>query len=327
MAAFLLSLDTQTASSLLAKFSEEEIDSITRVMLGMRLLEHAVIEQVHREYLDMAAKNEDFIADTRALTEQLITSAIGEEKGRAVLGQSEGLAARRKPFESLANADARQLAELLRLEHPQTIALVISHLTPQVAGQTLSRLPEELHSDVVVRMTKLEKTQGEMLARLDDIVSGKIQAVDPKAGAGLSEESRNKMVAEILNVVAKEIRKKALDEIGKESADRAKEIENLMFVFEDFVGVDNKSIRKIVMEVDNDTLALALKTASEELRNKFLRNLSKRASQTVVETLDSLGPKPLSEVEGAQHEVLRVAHTLDEQGEIVMRRGEQEQLV
>ena len=327
VAAFLLSLDTQTASAILTKFSESEIDELTREMLAMRSLDHEVIELVHREYMDMVSKAEDFIPDTRHLTEQLITSAIGEEKGREVLGQSEGTAPRRKPFESLANADTRQLADLLRLEHPQTIAVVLSHLTPQVAGQTLSRLPEDLHSEVVVRMTKLENAQGDMLSRLDDLVTGKIQSVEPKAGADISEESRNKMVAEILNVVGKEIRKKALGEIGKESADRAKLIENLMFVFEDFVGVGDRSIRKIVMEVDNDTLALALKTASEELKSKFLRNLSKRASQTVLETLDNLGPKPLSEVETAQHEILRAAHSLDEQGEIVMRPGKQEQLV
>jgi flagellar motor switch protein FliG len=327
VAAFLLSLDTQTASAILAKFSESEIDDLTREMLAMRSLEHEVIELVHKEYMDMVSKAGDFIPDTRPLTEELITSAIGKEKGREVLGQSEGTAPRRKPFASLANADARQLADLLRLEHPQTIAVVLSHLTPQVAGQTLSRLPEDLHSDVVVRMTNLENAQGEMLSRLDDLVTGKIQSVEPKAGADASEESRNKMVAEILNVVGKEIRKKALDEIGKESPDRAKLIENLMFVFEDFVGVDDRSIRKIVMEVDNDTLALALKTASEELKSKFLRNLSKRASQTVLETLQNLGPKPLSEVETAQHELLRAAHSLDEQGEIAMRRGEQEQLV
>ena len=327
VAAFLLSLDTQTASAILAKFSESEIDDLTREMLAMRSLDHEVIELVHREYMDMVSRAEDFIPDTRPLTEQLITRAIGEEKGREVLGQSEGTAPRRKPFESLANADTRQLADLLRLEHPQTIAVVLSHLKPQVAGQTLSRLPEDLHSEVVVRMTKLENAQGDMLSRLDDLVTGKIQSVEPNAGADISEKARNKMVAEILNVVGKEIRKKALDEIGKESADRAKLIENLMFVFEDFVGVGDRSIRKIVMEVDNDTLALALKTASEELKSKFLRNLSKRASQTVLETLENLGPKPLSEVETAQHEILRAAHSLDEQGEIVMRPGKQEQLV
>jgi len=327
VAAFLLSLDTQTASSIMSRFNESEIDEITREMLAMRSLDHETVEQVHREFLDLAAKGQTFIANTRMLAEQLIKSAIGDEKGAEVLGQSSGALPRRRPFESLGNVDARQLADLLRAEHPQTIAVVLSHLSPQVAGQTLSRLPEELHSDIVVRMTKLENTSHEMLIRLDDIVTGKMQTAEPTAGAAMSEESRNKRVAEILNIVGKDIRKRALEEIGKESADRAKEIENLMFVFEDFVTVDDRAIRKIVMEVDNDTMALALKTASEELRNKFLHNLSKRAAQMVLEALENLGPKPLSEVEAAQHEILKVAHALDEQGEIAMRRGEQEQLV
>ena len=325
VAAFLLSLDTQTAASILAKFNEQEIDKLSREMLDMRSLEHNVIEEVHREFSEMLALAQDFIPDTRTVAEQLLTSAMGEEKSRAMLG-GQGTVARRKPFEALAGADARQIAEILRAEHPQTIALVLSHLTPQVAGSVLAKLPEELHSDVVLRMTRLEHASGQMLERLDEIVSSKVQASAPKMGE-VTEETGNKMVAEILNMVNKTIRKKALEEIGKEAPERAKQIENLMFVFEDFASVDDKSIRKVVMEVDNDTLALALKTASEELKSKFMKNLSKRAAQMVLETLENLGPKPLSEVEAAQHEITRVAHGLDEQGEIVMRRGEQEQLV
>ena len=327
VAAFLLSLDTQTASAVLAKFNEAEIDEISRAMIALRTLEHSVIEEVHKEFVEMVRRNEEFIPDTRPLAEKLINTAVGEEKGRAVLGQSDEAGPRRKPFESLVRADARQVAELLKVEHPQTIAVVLSHLTPQMAGKILSRLPEELHTDVVIRMTQLVSAQGELLSRLDEVVSGKVQSAEPKAGGNVAEEVRNKMVAEILNVVGKSIRRKALDEIGKNAPERAKEIENLMFVFEDFVQIDDRSIRKIVMEVDNDTLALSLKTASEELKNKFLKNLSKRASQMVLETLESLGPRPLSEVENAQHEIMRVAHGLDEQGEITMRRGEQEQLV
>ena len=325
VAAFLLSLDTQTAASILSKFSEQEIDKLSREMLGMRSLEHGVIEEVHKEFSEMQALAQDFIPDTRAVTERLLASAMGEEKSRAVLSAQDAVPPC-KPFEALAGVDARQIAEILRAEHPQIVALVLSHLTPQIAGTVLAKLPEELHSDVVLRMTRLEHASRQMLEQLDEIVTSKIQANAPKAGT-VTEETGNKMVAEILNMVNKTIRKKALEEIGKEAPERVKQIENLMFVFDDFAGMDDKSIRKIVMEVDNDTLALALKTAGEDLKSKFMKNLSKRAAQMVQETLENLGPKPLSEVEAAQHEITRVAHALDEQGEIVMHRGEQEQLV
>ena len=324
VAAFLLSLDTQTAASVLSKFNEQEIDNISREMLEMRSIEHCVIEEVHREFSEMFLGSRQFIPDTRAAAEKLLVSAIGEEKSRLMLDGSSQ--ARRKPFEALAGADARQISEILKGEHPQTVALVLSHLTPQLAGNVLAKLAEEVHSEVVLRMTRLENASGDMLERLDKIVSDKIVATTPEVGA-VSEESGNKMVAEILNIVNKSIRKKALEDIGKEAPERAKQIENLMFVFEDFISIDDRSVRKIVMEVDNDTLALALKTASEELKGKFLKNLSKRAAQMVIETLENMGPKPLSEVEEAQHEITRTAHSLDEQGEIVMRRGEQEQLV
>jgi len=325
VAVLLLSLDTETAASILSGFSEDEIGGITREMLQMQALEHEVIQEVHKEFIDAARANEDFIQDARVVAEQLINSAVGEERGREMLGQSKGTVPRRKPFETLLGADADQIAAALSSEHPQTIAQVLSHLDPQHAGAALSRLPEELHSDVVLRMTHLESASGEMLERLDDILLSRIKA-DTQGGA-VPEESRNRLVAEILNVVGKSLRKKTLQEIEKEDPEKAKEIEGLMFVFEDFMTVGDTSIRKVVMEVDNDTLALALKTAGDELKEKFLKNLSKRAAAMVAETLEDLGPKPLSEVEGAQREIMNTARALDEQGEIALRASEEEQLV
>jgi flagellar motor switch protein FliG len=174
-------------------------------------------------------------------------------------------------------------------------------------------------------MTRLERASGELLERLDNILVSKIKA-DAQT-TGVSEEFKNKRVAEILNIVGKSVRKKALEHLEREEPEKAKEIESLMFVFEDFLMVDDTSIRKVIMEIDNDTLALALKTASEDLKNKFLKNLSKRAAAMVVETLEYLGPKPLSEVDAAQREIMQTAQSLDEQGEIVLRRSEEEQLV
>jgi len=323
VAAFLLSLDTDTASAVLSRFGAEEIEELSRSMLQMRSIPKEEVDHVHSEYMQMAT-TAGFIPDARPLAEQLIRMAVGDEKSSEMLGQAG--APRHKPFEVLAAVDARQLADLLRDEHPQTVALVLSYLKPQQAGLVLSRLPEEVHSDVVTRMTALELTPADVVDRVEQIIASKVQAPDAQVGV-VSEESKNKMVAEVLNVVGKSVRKKVLEEMARESPEQAKQIEDLMFVFDDFAGVDDHSIRKLVMEVDNDTLALALKTASEELRNKFLKNLSKRAAAMVLETLESLGPKPLSEVETAQHEIMREAHALDEQGEIALRRGEQEQLV
>jgi len=324
VAALLLSLDTQTAASLLAHFSEDEIAAITREMLEMRTLEHELIREVQRDFINLATQEGEFIPDTRAVAEQLISSAIGEERAREMLGESQTSGLRIRPFEALAGADPRQIAEALGKEHPQTIAQVLAHLRPQQAGQVLSFLPPELHSQVVVRMTQLETASYDLLARLDGILTSKVGS---ETQTGISSESRSKRVAEILNVVNKDIRKKAMADLNRQDPETAKEIEGLMFVFEDFLKVDDAAIRKIIMEVDNDTLALALKVSSPELKEKFFKNLSKRAAAMVRETLDYLGPKPLSEVEAAQRELLQQARALEDQGEIVLRRSEEEQLV
>ena len=325
VAAFLLSLDTQAASAILCQFHEEEISIITREMLDMRSLDQEVIKQVHEEFMSVVRAGGDFIPDTRPVAEHLITSAVGEERGRKMLSQSHVSMPRRRPFEALQGADETLLADALKSEHAQTIAQVLAHLEPHQAGQVLTRLPEDLHSDVVLRMTRLESASSELLDRLDRIILGRIKS-DPKAGI-VTNESKDQLVAEMLNVVGKPVRKKALGELAKEDPERAREIESLMFVFEDFLLVNTTAIRKIIMEVDNDTLALALKNASNDLKEKFLSNLSKRAGVMVQETLDNLGPKPLSEVEAAQQEVMSAARALDEQGEIVLRQGEEEQLV
>jgi len=326
LAAFLLSLDTETASTILTRFTEAEIGDLCREMIGLRTLDRETVEEVQREFMEMMENSEGFIPNTRSVAEQLLRLAVGDEKQMEMLGYQEDGRIRSRPFEVLAGVDARQLAEVLKAEHPQIVALVLSYLKPQQAGQVLSRLPEEIHSDVVVRMTRLEKTSVELLSRLDHVISAKVQSAEPKVG-GINEETKNKKVAEILNLVGKTVRKSALETIANEEPDRAREIENLMFVFEDFLNVDDASVRKVLMEVDNDTLALALKTASEELREKFFHNVSKRAAESINETLESFGPKPLSEVEAAQHEIMRTAHALDEQGQIVLRRTEEEQLV
>ena len=324
VAAFLLSLDTQTAASLLAQFSEDEIGAITREMLHIGTLKHDVIQEVQHEFIELAAAGEDFIPDTRSIAETLIKTVIGEERGRDIIGGSESPAMRIKPFEGLVGADPRQIAEALAKEHAQTIAQVLAHLKPQQAGQVLSLLPHELQSDVVLRMTHLEKASQDLLERLDAIM---LSRVGSEGKGGVTTEFRNKRVAEILNVVNKDIRKQALEDLAREAPESAREIEGLMFVFEDFMMVDDGAIRKVIMEVDNDTLAVALKTASPELKGKFLKNLSKRAASMVEETLEYLGPKPLSEVEAAQRELMQQARLLEDQGEIVLRRGEEEQLV
>jgi flagellar motor switch protein FliG len=325
VAAFLLSLDTQTASTVLSRFNENEVNAVTHEMLNMRSVERDQIREVHEQFMELAENGDDFIPDARSVAEQLINSAVGEERGKEMIDDPARSAPRRQPFESLLAAEPRQIADALKAEHPQTIAQVLSHLQPQQAGQVLSRLPEEVHSDVVLRMTNLNNPPNELLDRLDRVLHSKIQT-DPQS-PGVSEEARNKMVAEILNMVGKDVRKKAIEEMEQEAPEKAKEIEGLMFVFDDFQSIGDNSIRKIVMEVDNDTLALALKTAGEELRNKFLSNLSKRARAMVDETLENLGPKPLSEVEEAQREIMSTARSLDEQGEIALRRGEEEQMV
>jgi flagellar motor switch protein FliG len=325
-AAYLLGLDTQTAAGILKNFEQDEIATVTQEMLNLKSLDGETIEDVRRELHALVTSGKSLgIADPSSVVGKLLEATLGAEKGREMLDVG-SKPPRRPPFESLNELESAQLIRLLNGEHPQLVAVVLAHLKPQLSAAVLSALPEDVHADIVTRMTKLEAISNSLLDDIEILMCQKVDRSEGQATA-TAGASRYKAVAEMLNMVGKTVRKNVLDRLSQADPQSAQEIENLMFVFEDLATVDNRSIQKILREVDNQSLALALKAASDAIKNKVFSNLSKRAVASMQEELEMLGPKPISEVEAAQRELLEVARRLDEAGEITLRQSDQEELV
>jgi flagellar motor switch protein FliG len=274
---------------------------------------------------DVLAEFNDQFQDTdsiRVLGEEyfknLLPNALDPEKAQEVIRAIEK-EKERMPFKNIRELDARVLANFLRAEHPQTIALVMAHLGEEKAAQVISHLPQGLQFEVINRIVNLETVPSDIVREVDEALEQELLSLGGEMQQILGGVQK---VAEILNRCDRKTADTILQALEEADAELAERVRKLMFVFDDLVAVPDVGIREILKEVDNKDLVVALKTASEELKNKIFRNLSKRAAQILEEDLAVLGPVRLSEVEAAQQRILEVARRLEKEGRIVLAGGE-----
>ena len=210
------------------------------------------------------------------------------------------------------------MAQILRNEHPQTLALILGHLHPDQAAELLQNLPSGVRSEVLMRLARLEAVAEEMLLEVDRVLQNQLIAMGGKEGKKVGGITS---VAEILNAVDRATEEEVLSEIEEESAQMAEDIRNLMFVFEDIKALDDRSIRELLKEVSNEELTQALKGASDDLKEKFFKNLSERAATMIREDLEIMGPVRLADVESAQQNVVKTVRRLEAEGKIAIGRG------
>ncbi|HEX3134742.1 MAG TPA: FliG C-terminal domain-containing protein [Planctomycetota bacterium] len=222
--------------------------------------------------------------------------------------------------------DAKQVATLLRGEHPQVLAIVISHLEAPVASELLKEYPEELRFDVVKRIAATEEMPPELVRQVDEMLEVRAYSLGSRQSDG-GGSARYKTVAQMLNISEPSVSKAILDRLNRESPTIANEIQALMFVFEDLAKIGDKDMQKVLAEIDKADLALALKAAPPELAEKILGNLSVRARDNIKEEIEMLGPRPLSDVEEAQKRILQQVRQMEEKGEIRIQRGTGEVMV
>ena len=230
-----------------------------------------------------------------------------------------------RPFERLRQMDPRVIVNFIRNEHPQTVALVLAHLSHRAAAEILMLLPEDLQADVVKRIAGLENVPTEVVSDIEEILEHEI------SGIGDVEQLKLggiRTAAEIMNQLDQNTEKEVMAQIEEEHEELADDIRQLMFVFEDLNNIDDRGIRELLKEISNDDLMLALKTASEDLKEKIFSNLSERAAEMLREDMEIMGPARLSDVEKAQQVVIQAARKLEADGKIVIAgRGGEELLV
>lgn len=319
----LLSLDKKSASEVLGRLPREQMERLT--------LELAKADNVTQNEQDLAinefreAIGNQIVISKGSLdtANELLLSSLGADDAGAIVDN-----VRRSmesiPFGFLHKANADDVLNFIADEHTQTIALIMSYLPTNLAADILGELPVDKQLDVVRRVANMEQTTPEIVREIEESLKTRMFALlseDAEFSGGVP------LVAQILNVADRVTSKGILEGLGGESEGLVEEIERLMFVFDDIVKLDNKAIQTLLKEVDNGQWAMALKGASDEIKQKVMGNLSQRAADNLREEMEYLGPVKLSDVEGVQQQIVDTIRRLEDSGEIVLAAGESEQFI
>ncbi|BDG35140.1 flagellar motor switch protein FliG [Saccharococcus caldoxylosilyticus] len=316
-AILLISLGPDVSASVYKHLSEEEIEKLTLEISNVRQVTADEKEEVLEEFHQIALA-QDYIAQGGiAYAKEVLEKALGPEKAMNIINRLTS-ALMVRPFDFARKADPMQILNFIQDEHPQTIALILSYLEPTQAGQILSALPQEMQADVARRIALMDSTSPDIINEVEQILERRLSTtvVQDYTQAGGIEA-----VVEVLNQVDRSTERTILDALEIQDPELAEEIKKRMFVFEDIVTLDNRAIQRVIREVDNNDLMLALKVASDEVKEVVFRNMSTRMAETFKEEMQYMGPVRLRDVEEAQSRIVAVIRRLEEAGEIVIARG------
>lgn len=315
-AAILTLMLGETASSEIFKhLNEEEIETIAGEVALLGPVTPDVATGVLEEFHHMWCAAEYVTKGGVDYAEKLLINALGTDMGKRALERVVKAFQSSKAFTGLERADPQQLSKFIQTEHPQTIALILAHLKPVQAAELLNSLPEELRVDVVTRMASLEEISPDVISRISQVIEQRLTSLGSSAHESYGGV---RAVAELLNRIDRGVSQPVLEAIEAESPELAVAIRNLMFVFDDLLGVDDSALREIIQRADKRALTVALKGTSEDIRNRFFQNMSKRAADMIREEMDLLGAIRLREVEKNQQEIVVIARKLEEEGLLVM---------
>jgi flagellar motor switch protein FliG len=315
----LLTLGEDVAAEILQHMNPKEVQLVGSTMAMMNDVSRPTVEHVIDDFFDMLESQTALGIGNDAYVRKMLNKALGDKAGgvidRILMGSgSNGL-------DSLKWMDPKSIAEIIRLEHPQIIAIVLSYLEADNAAQVLSNLPEDIRAGILMRIATLEGVQPAAIAELDSIME---KYFSDSKNLKSSMVGGEKTAANILNSLDSAIENKLMEQLRSENEDLSVRIEDQMFVFDNLREVDDRGIQTMMREVSTDLLSLALKGVDDEMQKKFLKNMSSRASEMLLEDMEAKGPVKLSEVEEAQKEILAVARKLEESGEIVLSGGGEE---
>ncbi len=315
-AALLLAIGEENAAKILRKLNEYELHALSNEMALLGELSPKEIDEIANEFLKELGEEHSIGVGIDNI-KNILEKAFGKEKASELI-KKVGTPLSKQPFYTLLNVDPKMIANFIKSEHPQTIAVILAHLDPQQAAKTLSFLPESLQPDVILRIAKLETVSPEVVKELEDALEEEVKSA---GGTESHQVGGIEPVAEIMNNVPKEVEEKVMAEIEEKEPELAEEIRRKMFVFEDLIHVDDRGIQTILKEVSNEDLLLALKAASDQVKEKIFSNMSKRAAEMIKEDLETMGPVRLSDVEQAQQNIIQVARRLADEGKIVIAKG------
>jgi len=322
-AVLLMSLGEKDAAAVLRHLGPKEVQRIGSAMTHLQNIEQTQVEDIVNTFLNDARTLTGLGMGADSYIRNMLVEALGEDKANSLVdrillgGNTTGL-------DTLKWMDPRSVADLIRHEHPQIQAIVVAYLDPDQAAEVLGNLAEKPRLDIIMRVAALDSVHPSALQELNDILEKQFSgnaASQTKAMGGV------KIAAEIMNNMEGTMEGELMDSIKEIDEDLGTQIQDLMFVFEDLKAVDDRGIQALLREVSSEVLILALKGSDEELKEKIFKNMSKRAAELLRDDLESKGPVRVSEVEGAQKEILVITRRMADSGEIVLGGGGGEAMI
>jgi len=325
-AIFCIQVGADASAEIFKRLRDDEIELLTVEIARAEKVDVKVCDDILQQFVEEATAERYIRSGGIDYARQVLEKALGREKAKEVLFRLTA-SIRRQPFDSLRDTDPTQLAGYLQNEHPQTIAVVLAHLPPAQAAAAMANLPPERQADVIRRVSNLERTSPEMLREAEKVLEKKLSALG-------SQERRNanaggiQWAVEVLNAVDRSTERNVMETLSLWDPDLAGEIAQRMFVFEDIVKLDNRTVQRILRDVDmNRDLPLAMKGVKEEVWEKITSNVSARVAQALRESVEYLGPVRIRDVEEAQTRIVNLIRSLEERGEIQINRGGDDEFI
>jgi flagellar motor switch protein FliG len=316
-AILLISMGPDVSASVYKHLTEEEIERLTLEISNVKKVDSKAKDEVMEEFQQLAMAQDYISQGGIGYAKTILEKALGKEQAQDIINRlTSSLQVR--PFDFARRADPSQILNFIQNEHPQTIALILSYLDPQQAGQILSELPQDVQADVARRIAIMDRTSPEIISEVEAILERKLSATVTQ---DYTQTGGIEAVVEVLNGVDRSTEKTILDTLEVQDPELAEEIKKRMFVFEDIVTLDNRSIQRVIRDCENEDLLLALKVASEEVKEVVFRNMSSRMAETFKEEMQYMGPVRLRDVEEAQSRIVGVIRRLEDAGEIIIARG------
>lgn len=314
-AILMIAVGPERASAILKYLHYDRIEKISTEIANTTTVDPQQISSVYKEF--MLLGNVHSAASTGGLqyAKEMLDKALGTQKADEIM---RALTSHNKPFYSIRKIDSKNIVNFLNNEHPQTIALILSNLDPEQAASILNYLPKEMQSDIACRIATMEKTSPEVIKEVEEVLESRLSGISSKdytIAGGVKD------LVSILNMVDRGTEKSIIEAMEEDDPELTEKIRKRLFVFEDIITLDDRSIRRVLQEVDMKDLALALKGANDEVSLKIYKNVSQRAGERLKEDLDLLGPVRVRDVEAKQQNIVQVIRKLDEIGEIVITRG------
>lgn len=322
-AILLIFLGPETSSNIFQALKDEEIEMLTIEIAKQRKISPEDKEGVLAEFEQLMMAREFYSQGGLDYAKNLLEKAVGPIKALDILSKM-GTSLQVRPFEAARGADPTQLGTLIQGEHPQTVALIMSYLQPEKAGLVLSGMNPEMQTEIAKRLALMDRTSPEIIREVENILERKLSAMmtqDYTQVGGIDS------LVNVLNSVGRAVEKSIIETMEVQDPNLAEEIKKRLFVFEDVVLIDDRGIQRLMKEVDHKDLAIALKGATDDVKEKFLKNMSKRAAEMLKEEMAYMGPIRIRDVDQAQQRIVHIVKDLEGKGEIIIARPGEEELI